>query len=84
MSEVESSVREFIAKNFLTAKARGALGGDEPLMASGVLDSTGVLELTAFLESQFKINVADDELTPENLDSISNIVGYVTRKTGGS
>ena len=52
-------------------------------MAARLIDSTGVLELVSFLEEQFQIQVADDELVPENLDTISNIVSYIERKAGG-
>jgi acyl carrier protein len=82
MTEPERIVRGFITSNFVAAKARTGLRADESLMTSGILDSTGVLELTAFLESQFEITVADEDLTPDNLDTISNILGYLARKTG--
>ncbi len=84
MTDLEKTVREFIGKNFVVAKARGTLGADELLMDIGVLDSTGVLELTAFLESQFNISVTDNDLTPDNLGTIANIVSYVGRKTGAA
>ena len=51
------------------------------LLDAGIIDSTGVLELVCFLESQFAIEIADDEMLPENLDSIAAISAYVQRKT---
>jgi acyl carrier protein len=59
------------------------LASDQSLLAARLIDSTGVLELVGFLEEQFQLQVADDELVPENLDTIANIVAYIERKTGG-
>ncbi|MBN2192631.1 MAG: acyl carrier protein [Polyangiaceae bacterium] len=84
MQEIEAAVRQFIVKNFVMARSRGAIAGGDSLMEAGIVDSTGVLELTGFLEEEFEITVEDAELIPENLDSIDNIVGYVARKTGMS
>lgn len=47
---------------------------------TGIIDSTGVLELVSFLEEQFDITVEDSELVPENLDSIDNLVRYLGTK----
>jgi acyl carrier protein len=82
MQQVEASIREFIAQNFVMARARGAIGADESLMDAGIVDSTGVLELTGFLEEKFGVKVEDAELVPENLDTIANIVAFVARKQG--
>jgi len=84
MDNVEKSIREFIAKNFVMGQRPEGLSGDESLMEAGVVDSTGVLELTAFLEGAFGLEIKDEELLPENLDTISRIVGFVTRKQGGA
>jgi len=51
-------------------------------LESGIVDSTGILELVAFLEEKFSIKMEDEELIPENLDSISNVVKYLQRKMG--
>ena len=56
------------------------LPADQSFLSSGIIDSTGVLELVAFLEEQYQLTVADDELVPENLDSLQNVAGFVTRK----
>ena len=50
------------------------------LLDKGVIDSTGVLELVAFLEERYEIKVEDDEVIPDNLDSVSNIAAYVEKK----
>lgn len=53
---------------------------DDSFMETGIIDSTGVLELVSFVEERFDIEVRDDELIPENLDSANNLTRYVTRK----
>lgn len=77
--EVLVQVRTFIADNFLF-RGDAAIADDESLLESGVMDSTGILELVAFLESDFPIQMSDAEIVPENLDSIAAITGYVQRK----
>ena len=72
-------VREFIVKNFLFGDA-GRLEDATSLLDAGIIDSTGVLEIVAFLEEQFKITVNDEELLPENLDSVNAIAGYIEKK----
>ena len=75
----ENSVREFIAENFLF-RADAEVSNNQSLLESGVIDSTGVIELIAFLEQTYGITVADEEIVPENLDSIDNMTSYLTTK----
>ena len=79
--DIEQKIRQFITDNFLFREDRASLTDDESLLETGVIDSTGVLELVAFLESEFGFAVADAEIVPENLDSITRIAGYVKGKT---
>ena len=72
-------VKSFIVRNFYVSDA-SALGVDTSLGDQGIVDSTGVLEVTAFLESEFGIHINDAEITPENLDTIASIAKFVTRK----
>jgi len=81
-SDLSREIREFIAKNFYAANVE-TLADDASLLDQGVIDSTGVLELVAFLERTYAIEVADDEIVPENLDSIAAIAAYVRRKRFG-
>lgn len=78
---IGSEIRDFVITNFLFGKADG-LSDDESLLENGVIDSTGVLELVSFLQDRFGIRLEDDEIIPANLDSIDNLVGYISRKTG--
>jgi acyl carrier protein len=75
----ESAVREFIAENFLF-RADVQVSNSQSLLETGVMDSTGVLELIAFLEQTYGITVADVEIVPENLDSIDNMTRYLSSK----
>ncbi len=77
---VEEQVRQFIEDNFLFRGESERLERDESLLEAGLIDSTGVLELVGFIESEFAIPVADAEIVPENLDSIATITDYVTGK----
>lgn len=80
---VEEKVRTFILENYLFTKDPAALANEDSLGDRGIVDSTGMLELINYLEEQFRLKVADDEMIPENLDSVSNIVAYVGRKQPG-
>lgn len=81
MSE-ELLVREFLKKNFLFSDD-GQIGDEDSLMDKGILDSTGVLEFVAFLEQTFGFKVLDEELVPENLDSIRHAATFARRKRVG-
>ncbi|MBI5588784.1 MAG: acyl carrier protein [Deltaproteobacteria bacterium] len=73
-------VRKFIFDNFLFGADEGSLKDDDSFLEQGIIDSTGILELVAFLGEQFNIQINDDELMPENLDSVNCIVNFITRK----
>jgi acyl carrier protein len=84
MSAVEQKVRGFILENFMFSNDESALNSEESLLDKGIIDSTGVMELVAFLEDEYKFRINDDELVPENLDSVRNIVAFVDSKHIGS
>ncbi|MGD8415115.1 MAG: acyl carrier protein, partial [Candidatus Latescibacterota bacterium] len=73
--------REFIVETFLFGADDGQLEDGDSLLESGVVDSTGVLELVGFLEEEFGIEVKDEELVPENLDSIDNLAAFIEKKS---
>ncbi len=77
MSDVAGKVREYI-EEFITYG--DPVGDDESLIESGTVDSTGAMELILFLEETFGIEVDDDEIDPENLDSITIIASFVSSK----
>jgi acyl carrier protein len=73
-------IKHFIVENFYVPDA-ATLRDDASLIESGIVDSTGVLEVIAFLERRYAIQVGDDEIVPENLDSVARIAEFVARKT---
>jgi acyl carrier protein len=77
--DTRQRIREFVTSNFFVQDAVG-LTDTASLLDIGVVDSTGVLEIIAFLESTFGLTVEDDEIVPENLDSIERIAAFVGRK----
>ena len=78
MSEdFHAQIKSFIAENFLF-RADAVIGDDQSLLESGVMDSTGVLELIAFLESTFGIRIKDEDIVPENLDSVNRVAAYLS------
>ena len=76
---LRDQIREFILGNFIVEKS-GELVDSESMLNMGILDSTGILELVAFLESTYGIEVEDEELIRDNLDTIDNVVNYLERK----
>ena len=78
-NDTKQRIRKFIIENFLFEED-DSLKEDTSFLESGIIDSTGILELVMFIEETYGINVEDDEIVPENLDSISNVVAYVNRK----
>lgn len=78
--EAKDQVRDYIVENFLFGDAEPLTNDSMSLLDGGIIDSVGVMELVAFLEQDFEISVADDDLVPENLDSVDNLVAYITRK----
>ena len=79
MSDMKKQIRSFVVENFLFGNDEG-LKNDTSFLDDGIIDSTGILELVNFLEEEFSISVDDEELVPENLDSIDNVVSYLERK----
>jgi acyl carrier protein len=79
-NDLKRSIREFIEMSFLFREGRVQLADEESLLAAGLIDSTGILELVTYLETQFGIVVEDEEIVPENLDSVNQIAAYVARK----
>lgn len=77
---MRDEVREFIFKNFLFDDTGSALDDGDSFLEKGIIDSTGMLELVAFLEEKYGIRIEDDELVPENLDSVEKLVQFISRK----
>ncbi len=78
---VEQKIRDYILENYLFTDDQSALNNSDSFLESGILDSTGILEVIYFIEDEFGVEVEDQEMVPENLDSVDNIVGFVGRKS---
>jgi acyl carrier protein len=76
---IEGRIRQFIQQNFCIDDP-GKLGGDTSLIAEGIVDSTGMLEVIVFLESEFGIQITDVETVPENLETIGRMAAFVANK----
>jgi len=74
--DTRSQIRSFISETFFVDD----FADDDSFLQTGIIDSTGMMELVAFLEQTFRIKIGDAELVPENLDSLDNVCGFVERK----
>jgi acyl carrier protein len=81
MNDIKQEIRDFITENLVYSENGIAYADDASLLENGVLDSFGVMEVIAFVEEGYDVNVEDREIVPDNFDSIESIAAYVTRKT---
>lgn len=82
MQPIEQTIHAFVQEMFLFGQDGFTLTGDTSFLENGIIDSTGVLELVSFLEETYAIRIADDELAPDNLDSINRVTRFVRQKLG--
>jgi acyl carrier protein len=80
--DISRRFKEYIVGNFMSSGEEKSLRNNASLLEEGIMDSTGVLDLVMFIEETFGIAVKDEELIPENLDSVDKLVAFVERKTG--
>jgi len=84
MSSIETELRQYILDKLMFGRTEVELSGDASFLESGIIDSTGVLELVAFLEEKFQVKVEDEDLIPANLDSVNAIIRFVEKKCATS
>ena len=77
-TDIEQEIRSFLVENFLSGSSQ-ALNDDVPLLGN-VIDSTGVIELVVFVQERFTIVVGDEEVTTDNLGSVTNVVAFIEKK----
>lgn len=77
-------LRKYVLETYLFTTDDNALRNDDSFLEKGIIDSTGILELVMFLEQEFGVTIADEELLPENLDSIDRLARFVALKQGDS
>lgn len=77
---IEKTIKNYILENYMFTDDASKLANDDSLLKKGIIDSTGILEVIAYLGEEFGVMVKDEEMVPENLDSVNNLVAFVTRK----
>lgn len=75
--DIESEIKLFIAKNLLYSGDGFKYGDDVSFLEEGIVDSIGVMELVAFVEEKFNIRVKDQDVTPDNFDSVNRLATYI-------
>ena len=78
--ELKKQIRDFLIENFLFGDSAPLTDDVMSLLDNGIMDSVGVMELVGFLEGDMGLEIEDAELVPENLDSVDNLVAFVTKK----
>jgi acyl carrier protein len=78
---IRGQLKSFIAKQFPLARKRN-VGVEDRLLGEGIIDSLGVLDIVGYLENEFRITISDDDLTPENFETIDRLAAFVERKLG--
>ncbi|MFA6216051.1 MAG: acyl carrier protein [Candidatus Omnitrophota bacterium] len=78
-ADIKKSLKNFIKENFLLGNDSN-LKDDDSFMGKGIVDSTGILEVVSFVEDAFNIKIDDEELLPENLDSINQLGNFIKKK----
>ena len=81
MENKKSILRKFILENYLYTEDESALKDDDSFLDSGILDSMGILEVIDLLNEVFSIEVEDDEMIPDNLDSINDLLAFIKKKS---
>lgn len=82
MENIKAQVRKYIEDNFLLGAGIRVPDDDDSLIDHHVLDSTGFLELVAHLEDTYAIKIADQEMIPENLETLNRVAAFIARKRG--
>lgn len=81
---IAKDVKSYILENYLFTEDESALANDDSFLEKGILDSTGILEVIFFIEDEYGIKVEDDEMIPDNLDSVECLVTFVKHKQGNN
>lgn len=78
--ELRDQIRKYIVENFLFGDEGPLKSDDQSLLDSGIIDSVGVMELVSYLEGDHGLQIQDEDLMPENLDSIADLAAFILRK----
>jgi acyl carrier protein len=78
--DLKNEIRNFILDNFMMGMEDSELKDSDSLLDKGIIDSTGVLELVGFIEEHYEVTIEDEELVPDNLDSVNNLANFIEKK----
>lgn len=78
---IKEQIKQYVAENFLFTDDGYQLSDDASFLEEGIVDSTGVLELVMFVEETFGFAVQDEDIVPDNFDSVTNLAAYIGRKS---
>jgi len=78
--KIKTSIIEFVNKNFLMGTGTVKFSESDSFLEKGIIDSTGVLEMVSFIQQKFGVKINDEDIVPENLDSVDNILNFIKRK----
>lgn len=81
--EASHRIRKFITSHYPLARKQSIFDNDSPLLDSGIIDSMGILDLVSFIEKEFKITISEEDLLPENFESIASMAAFVQSKGNG-
>jgi acyl carrier protein len=81
---LHDTIRDFILENYLFTTDRSALGLDDSLLGRGIVDSTGMLEVIFFIEERLGVSMKDEDMLPDNLDSVNKIARFVESRRQSS
>ncbi len=79
---IEEQIRAYVLANFLFSDGEYPFRDDDSFLEEGLISSIGVLELVLFVEENFNVTVDDQEVVPDNFDSVNKLAAYIRRKTG--
>ena len=77
----DNKLRTFILENYLFTNDQSKLKNSDSFLETGIIDSTGILEVITFIQDELNITIEDDEMIPENLDSVDNVLAFIKKKT---
>jgi len=78
--EIKKEIHSYIEENVLFNSDYNSISDDDSFMENAIIDSTGILELVSFIEGKFDFKVDDEDLVPDNFDSVNNLVSYIEKK----
>lgn len=83
-NSIEEQIRDYIVANLMFGEITVEFDNDSSLLELGIVDSVGVMELVLFVEEQYGLAIEDDEIVPENFDSVSQLAAYIQSKMNAS